>query len=52
MKNIRFEISFGMNKSEYVQHFNLLGVSWSWYNESERWIEIHLLGFILFFDFS
>jgi len=52
MKNIRFVASFGINKSEYVQHFNLLGVSWEWDTESERWIEIHLLGFIFFFDFS
>ena len=49
---MRFVVSFGIRKDEEVQHFDLIGVSWCWYSEPERWIEIHLLGFILFFDFS
>jgi hypothetical protein len=49
---MRFKIGFGINKEYDVQHLNLLGASWEWYSESERWIEIHLLGFILFFDFG
>lgn len=49
---MRFEISFGAFPRDYTNSFDILGAKWDWNTESERWVEIHLLGFILFFDFS
>jgi len=48
----RFVISFGINKSNWVQKFMLLGVKWSWFDVYHRWFEIYLFGFCFYFDFA
>jgi len=50
---MRFAISFGAFPKDYVNSFDLLGAEWSLDKEAgNRWIEIRLLGFILYFEFN
>jgi hypothetical protein len=50
---MRFVISFGAFPRDLVNSFDLLGAEWAWSPDEtgDKWIEIHLLGFILYFDF-
>ena len=49
---MRFSISFDAYPRDWTNSFDLLGVKWDWNTKTERWFEIHILGFILFFNFS
>jgi len=49
---MRFAISFGVNKSNVIKQLDFIGVEWCLDENFGKWIEIHLLGFMLFFDFE
>jgi hypothetical protein len=50
---LRFVISFGIDKSSWVQDFTLFGVRWTaWADNYDRWIEVYFLGFRFYFDFA
>jgi len=49
---MRFVCKFGIDKSDYVKQFILLGAIWSYDEETFEWIEIHILGFRFFFAFD
>jgi hypothetical protein len=43
---MRIKISFGAYPEDYVNSFDILGFEWT----KGEWFEIHLLGFIIYFD--
>ena len=50
---MRFVVSFGAYPKDYVNRFQLLGAEWSLDKEcGNNWIEIHILGFVFYFEFD
>ena len=49
---MKFSISSGIKRSDAIKQFDLLGLEWCLDKDFGEWIEIHLLGIMLFFDFS
>ena len=49
---MRFKISFGIQRGNFVQDLTLLGVRWSIFQDRVELVELHLLGLIFFFDFQ
>ena len=49
---MRFAVTFGIDKSDEMQNFILLGVQWLTHDTVLEWVEIYLLGFRFFFSWD